>query len=184
MIGGPHVAVGAAIGALCPRVFKKFVSFPRLRPPRTHSQRLRVLWASSCQVFVYIGGTSIVALMSHFVCDHFHHLEYYQMGMWWGGLQATADGILVACFSLYIRDRRYPLLERLCVASGVFWSALPDGILWLHMVPKWKMLWAKEFLAFHWAVHTPTPSYGVVNQFAVEIVSLLIFQQMARRRLG
>ncbi len=181
MIGCVHLSVGAAIGVLCSQVFKKVNHLPVIRPVRTLVGNLRLSFFRPRETFALLGLVSLVALGSHFVCDHFQHLEYRQMGLW--AIPVVMIDLLVAgSLYWYVGHSQASLLEKMAVVFGMFWSALPDGIYYLHEFSGWQMLWAKSFLAFHRSVHTPTPSSGIINQLVIVLISLWILSRFTYRR--
>lgn len=174
MIACVHLMTGAAIGGICALPAPK--TFRSLNPP------IPVVF----EVSLCAASAALLAFISHFAFDHLHHLEYWQMGDWvWVTL--SLDFAVITYLAAHVVDRRRSLSHKLCVGSGIFWAAFPDGMVMLdrfadRLSQYSQPVWLGDFLRFHQLIHTPTPSYGILHQFAIVFISLLVFLKARGRR--
>lgn len=174
MIACVHLMAGAAIGSVC--------ALPAPKIFRSLNPSVPIVF----KVSLCAASAALLAFISHFACDHFHHLEYWQMGKWvWATV--SVDFIIVVYLTAYVIDERHPLSQRLCVGSGIFGAAFPDGMVMADRLADRVLQysqpgWVGEFLQFHQLLHIPTPSYGIAHQFAIVLISLFVFLKARDRR--
>ncbi len=173
MDAGVHMAVGAAIGATCIRPATRLWQAPE---PLSR--------ANSLKFFGLILLVDVLAIASHFVCDSFSHTEYWQMGSLKYIMVLIDLAVFIWLVVDFLADFSLPDPVRACVASGIFWACVPDGIWGVSRIFPDQLLPLpiRQFIGFHQMVHAPQPGWGLLNQAMILIVALMITYVMTDRR--
>ncbi|MEK9158207.1 MAG: hypothetical protein AAB638_03455 [Patescibacteria group bacterium] len=164
MIASVHLIVGATVGAICAHSAQK--------APYKFSTPLLVEWFALGSVICALG------LYSHFLCDFNNHSEYRQFEWWVLPLVLYIDLRIAIVLARYLFNKKYSPTDRACVAAGIFWASVPDGIFWSHELFGFSSAWTQAIQNVHQAIHVPAPSEGIFNQLVIVLVSAWLLQRI------